>query len=218
MINISFNSSPDAIICLNSILPKKSVFSKFPNIPIIAADGATNQLMKKGIIPNFIVGDLDSCKNKYINSIPVNNLIHIPEQDTNDFEKNINFAQNQNWKKILIFGFHGGELEHTLNNWSIIKKYSTKLQLLIFESKRYCFPLGKGEYSISTKDNEIISLIPQCKAILTTIGLKWELSNEELQLGVREGARNRAIKDKIQIHIHSGEILLFLDSRIPLFY
>lgn len=217
MIKISFKYYPDAILCLNSKLPNKNIFDKFTNIPIIAADGATNKLIKKGILPDYIIGDLDSCNREYFNSIQPENIIHIPSQDLNDFEKNLNFSISKKWKKILIFGFHGGELEHTLNNWSILKKYQTKLSLLIYDSNRYSFPIGIGEYSISSEIDEIISIIPQCKARLSTRGLKWELNNEELELGYREGTRNRALANNFIIKIHSGEVLLSMNSRAALF-
>jgi hypothetical protein len=43
----------------------------------------------------------------------------------------------------------------------------------------------------------------------------WELNNEILELGVREGARNIAIKQDISLIISEGELLLFLDDRLP---
>jgi thiamine pyrophosphokinase len=68
---------------------------------------------------------------------------------------------------------------------------------------------------MKTGINETISLIPQPIAFLKTKNLQWELNNEALELGVREGARNRAISDEIEIKIISGEILLFVNARLP---
>lgn len=218
MIDITFSGNPDAIICLNSTLPSIEILEQFAAIPIIAADGAANKLLDINVIPNFIVGDLDSFNSeKYSNLIPQSHIIHLPEQDTNDFEKNIVFAKSRNWQKLLIFGIHGGELEHTLNNWSIIRKFTNQIQLLIYDIGRYSFPIAKGSYKIHANKDEIISLIPQCSCKLSTKGLKWELNNEILEIGSREGARNRAIEDKFIINIEDGQLLVSMESRLPYF-
>ena len=79
---------------------------------------------------------------------------------------------------------------------------------------RYGIPLYNS-VKVELKENEIVSLIPQTKAKLSTDGLVWELDNETLELGVREGARNLTFKKEISIEIHKGSILLFIDSRFP---
>ena len=61
----------------------------------------------------------------------------------------------------------------------------------------------------------MISIIPYQSITLSTKNLEWELKSEELVFGIREGSRNRAISDKIEIDIISGGCLLFIDSRLP---
>lgn len=51
---------------------------------------------------------------------------------------------------------------------------------------------------------------------LTTQGLQWPLTNQWLHLGIREGARNRAIAGDIQIDIHEGALLFICDARLPM--
>jgi thiamine pyrophosphokinase len=66
---------------------------------------------------------------------------------------------------------------------------------------------------LETNTNEIISLIPLPEARISTKNLKWELSNEKLELGIREGARNESIAEFIEIHVHKGELLLYFDAK-----
>ncbi|MFN3306463.1 MAG: hypothetical protein ACK42Z_04675, partial [Candidatus Kapaibacteriota bacterium] len=65
---------------------------------------------------------------------------------------------------------------------------------------------------------EMISIIPQPRAILRTSNLQWSLNNEVLEIGVREGARNIATDTKIIIEILEGSILLFFNARLPFCY
>lgn len=209
------DKSFDAIVCLDANLPNRFIFEKFENIPILAADGAAIKLHNLGIEPDYIIGDLDTFhQSNLVDKIPQEKIIYIPEQEHNDFEKVLMNAIEFNYKNVLIFGFHGGLLEHTLNNWSVFAKYSKKMNLCIFENGRYAIPLYCS-FKMNVEIGEIISIIPMTRATLRTKNLKWNLFDEELAIGSREGARNLATKETIYIKIQSGAILLFFDARIP---
>lgn len=205
----------DTILCLDGELPNVEFFHNFKDVEIIAADGAGLKLLKMGIKPNIIIGDLDTFYKNPINySLEDTLIIQIPEQETNDFEKALNYIIDFGFNDVLIVGFHGGELEHTLNNWSVFIKFASRLNMCIYDSGRYAIQINKP-IAFNCKINETISLVPQPKVKLSTRGLQWELANEILELGVREGIRNVALQDYIQINIIEGELLLFIDARIP---
>ncbi|TAL69496.1 MAG: thiamine diphosphokinase [Bacteroidetes bacterium] len=208
----------DAILCLDAVLPGREFFSFFKNIPVVAADGASFKLYEYSLIPDYIIGDLDTfLSNPLSEELRTRaEVIHLPEQETNDFEKSLNFCYKKNWKNILIVGFHGGALEHTLNNWSILKKFCRILNLCVYDEERYAIPIFNS-IRFSPKVTEKISIIPQPNVNLTTIGLQWELNNEELELGRREGIKNIAIAEAIEIKLNNGEYLLFIDHRLPKF-
>ena len=48
-----------SILCLDGELPSAAFFFFF-TLPIIAADGAANTLMQMGVLPQIVIGDLDS--------------------------------------------------------------------------------------------------------------------------------------------------------------
>ena len=47
-----------SILCLHGDISPGVL--TFLNIPVIAADGAVNFLQEKGVIPDYVIGDLDS--------------------------------------------------------------------------------------------------------------------------------------------------------------
>ncbi|MBI5324000.1 MAG: thiamine diphosphokinase [Ignavibacteriae bacterium] len=212
------NDIVDSILCLDAVLPGIEFFSRFNDVPLLAADGASLKLYDLSIIPGFIIGDLDTFSSNPLSEqlIGKSEIIHSSEQETNDFEKSLNFCIGKGWKNIMIAGFHGGALEHTLNNWSIIKKFSRRLNLCIYDDGRYALPVYNS-ISFNPEMNELISIIPQPMSKMTTKGLQWELKNETLELGLREGARNIARAEVIDIELHIGEYLLFIDQRLPQF-
>jgi thiamine pyrophosphokinase len=204
----------DALLCLNSELPEY-VFELYPNVPIIAADGAVFELQKYGLKATKVIGDLDSAKRDEIEKIYDSaDIIEIADQETNDFEKCLKWLEQSELKNILILGLHGGLLEHTLNNWSILMRYGRKLNLCNYELGRYAIPIYDS-IKMNCVQNEVVSLIPNGMVRLTTRNLKWELDDEILQFSKREGARNITLAENFEIAVTEGSFLLFVDSRLP---
>lgn len=207
------NKKFDVAICLNGEIPDKEIFELIAGIPIIAADGAYNELNSIGIHPIAIVGDMDSIECQHDDS--KTQFVEVSSQEINDFEKCIQFIDGKGYSDVLIIGFTGGLLEHALNNTSIIMKYSQKYDFTIYHQQRYSFLVeNSSEFEVSP--NELVSLIPYPIVKLTTHNLKWGLHSEFLELGVREGARNKATSDTFALDLHSGKCFVFIDSRLPL--
>ena len=202
MIDLNFNC---AVILNGTITNEDIAFIKRCNNIIIAADGAANILIYNDIIPNYIVGDLDS----FNSDIPKQSqIINIHNQSLYDFEKCLNVAISNNLNRVLVFGINGGRYDHTLNNWSIFIKYTFDLDLFCYTSGEIGTLITK-DISFNTELNGIISIIPTPTATLTANGLKWNLNNTILEFGKSEGARNIAISNKITIKLHSGKYMLF---------
>jgi len=169
-----------------------------------------------GLTPHKIIGDLDTFSKKCttIDSFSTDQIVHISDQETNDFEKVLKYAIENNYNNCLILGINGGEFEHSLNNWSVLIRYSNYLNLCVLTKKRYSFLVNEN-ICIKLIPGEIISLIPQPVVTLSTKNLVWELQNESLSLGFREGARNCAKHEDIYINIHFGNLLLCIEERLP---
>lgn len=213
---IEFTENFDCILCLNADLPDMKFFGKMTGIPVFAADGAASGLIDLGISPAYVVGDLDSFRqSRYFDSFDKEKIVHLPEQESNDFEKLLKFVHEKGFRNIVIIGFHGGELEHTLNNWSVFRRFSEFMNICICDRERFGISV-RSNISLLLNAGEMVSLIPQPSARLCTRGLKWGLDNEVLSLGSREGARNIAVNGEIEIEILEGEILLFINERLPL--
>lgn len=208
--------TPDVILCLNGTLPETTFFHTLSQIPIVSADGAAIQLRKVGLLPQYIVGDLDSLIDDIAFWKQHEDIIiqEVRDQNSTDFEKSLEYIQQLGYSSPVICGFHGGELDHTLNNWSILMRYGKIMSLTVYDSNKIAFPIYES-IIVKASEGEMISLIPQPRVYLTTDGLEWNLHNEELCLGKREGARNRATKEQVKIKIHSGAMLLFQDARLP---
>ncbi|MBC8125208.1 MAG: hypothetical protein H7X70_05695, partial [Candidatus Kapabacteria bacterium] len=80
---------------------------------------------------------------------------------------------------------------------------------------RFAIPIYHS-FRYEAVPGELLSLIPQPHALITTRGLEWPLTEESLELGTREGARNRASAKTVEVDIHSGSLFFFCDANLPL--
>lgn len=213
-LELKFENRFDCILCLNSPIPDY-VFQSVQNTIVIAADGAAIELNKIGIKADKVIGDLDSFfVSHVVNIYSTDDIIFIDDQNTNDFEKCLKWCLENSLHNILILGFHGGLLEHTINNCSILIRYGRQLNLCVYEKGRFAIPIYQN-FEMNSHSNEIISIIPNGKVRLSSANLKWELNNEFLNFTEREGARNQVLGNHFKIELHAGTFLLFVDSRLP---
>jgi len=202
-----------ALIILNSKLPRKNVLDKFLKLfkYIICADGGANRIKKLNIIPDIIIGDLDSVSDKtiiYYSSRGVE-IRKIDEQETTDFEKSLIYCLTKKIKECVVFGATSSRADHTLNNFSILKRYYKKIKLKIIDDKYEIFCINKS-IKFDYKKGSIISFLgfPVARKIITK-GLKYPLNNEDLELGKREGTLNLSVTKSIDIKFKEGDLLIF---------
>ncbi|QBR83721.1 thiamine diphosphokinase [Legionella israelensis] len=192
-----------SVLCLNGDLPGSSFFLSC-SLPVIAADGAANRLHQLGIRPNIVIGDLDS-----VNTIirQQNKVLHCPEQDSNDFQKSIQYLREKALLPSIVLGINGGFLDHVLNNINIFLEtgcvlYSPPIVgYILKENYRKAFSLP-----FNTK----ISLLGIPSAIITSKGLKWELNESRLSFPGNTSCFNRTRESSIELSIHQGALLVLI--------
>lgn len=204
-----------SIVFLNGELPPSWVHSDFLDYKpsLIAADGAAWRMKSIGIVPDIIIGDLDSLKSQdnYLETFAASEIVEQADQETNDFEKALRLVLDRELFPVLVLGMQGGDLEHSFNNWSVLIKLCKELEIWIYEQYRIGIALNSGDVLRGSCGlDKLISLIPQPESRVTTSGLRWSLDAEVLALGIREGARNEIIEKDFSVKVNSGSLLVFL--------
>ena len=178
---------------------------------LISADGASNKLYEWKIIPDYIIGDLDSIAPKALTYFRKRNVQvrKISEQEHTDFEKCIMFALSKKLNEITVIGYGGKRSDHLLNNFSVMKRYHKKCRIRFIDRDFEIF-FARKVTELSCRKGDIISLMAMYKAEgITTHGLQYPLKNESLEFGIREGALNKAISNKVKIEVKKGDLLVF---------
>lgn len=195
------------ILFLNGQAPAKIPATKgFEKI--FCTDGAYNYLKNNGITPDVVSGDFDSISTT---EIPENvEVILTPDQNYTDFEKALMIIEARNYSEVHVYGSSGMEHDHFLGNLSSGLKFKEKLTLIFFDDYSYYFFADKETYLEGYKDRTIsLYPFPVTKGIQTQ-GLLYPLNNEDLDLTLRVGIRNRAKEDKVLISFKEGNLLIFI--------
>lgn len=202
-----------AVIFLNGRLPSTKIIKKFihKNTLIIAADGGANQIKEIKIAVHTIIGDMDSLHDKNISYYErmETEFIKVEDQESTDFEKALHYCLKKKIKDVTVFGATGMRPDHTLNNFSILKRFYKKMNLCLITDEFAVFYLPK-RFSFNYRTGETVSLVPMPVATeIKTKGLEYPLNKETLEFGKREGALNRSNSDKVSISFKEGDLLIF---------
>lgn len=194
-----------AFILLNGAEP-----SSLPDLSqyeiVCAIDGAYNHFKKQHIEPDLVTGDFDS-----IHEIPTTvEVIKTPNQVFTDFEKALQILKQRGFHYIDVYGGSGKEHDHFLGNISTALQWKTGLKITFYDDFGKYFFI-EDYFKTRNVKGQNISLIPMPTAKgITTKGLLYPLTNENLTFGERIGTRNRASENEVEISFNSGDLLIYV--------
>ncbi|PID63328.1 MAG: thiamine diphosphokinase [Ignavibacteriae bacterium] len=201
-----------ALIIANGDVPEKNKIEYLQRIgyrKIICADGGANSARKLNIIPDAIIGDLDSISEenkKYF--IDKTKIIHYARQDDTDVEKSIKYLIKKKYKKIILLGATGNRLDHTFCNIAIVMKYFKKINIFILHKKSFLIGYN-DDVTLKTKKGEPFSVYAFSKKTkIKSKGLKYPLKNFPLVFGERDSTSNEAVGSEVKLKINNGIILV----------
>jgi thiamine pyrophosphokinase len=178
---------------------------------IICCDGSAGNLLKAGMEPEAIVGDLDSL-NPEIAERFADRLFKDSEQDTNDLTKAVNWCINNNYKKIVILGATGKREDHTIGNVSLLAEYAMKVSVIMVTDTGILTPLLKSSVvpCFPGQQVSIFSIDPEAE--ITSSGLKYPLYNLKLHNWWR-ATLNEATEDSFKLRFAGGPVLVYQKFR-----
>lgn len=170
-------------------------------------------MLKLNLIPNAVVGDLDSLDSvikKRLSKKNIEWVRHSKDKDKSDTELAIEYALHKGFGDIVLCGVLGRRLDHLLSNLFFLGEMSNNISLKIIEGREEIFVV-RNQLRISTKKESRISLLPfkgDCQGV-TTKGLKYKLCDEVLKFGYSRGLSNVATDSSVQVRLKKGILLVF---------
>lgn len=203
------NASSVALIANGVIHDYAFIFSLIQNYDCrIAVDGGLVHCHAMGIIPDLIVGDLDSTSSKILDLYPnVPKEVFPADKDETDMELAIQAANAPGVKKIAFFGALENRTDHTLVNLLLLNRLPKKI---VIESEKETLICIEGKNVFHCYPGQIVSLIPVgSPAKVTTNGLKWELKNSILNQNFFS-LSNVCLNSHFEVTVEQGSLICCL--------
>lgn len=179
---------------------------------IICADGGTGHAYKMGIIPDVIIGDLDSAKEEYIAhfktlNVPINK--YKAQKDETDTEICLLYAMEKH-DEIWLLGATGSRLDHTLANISIMSAAVDRgIKACMIDENHEIYVI-KDSIELTGQKGDIISLLPLSGKVegITIRGVGYPLTDAVMEIGHPYGVSNVFEENTVQLSIKTGYMIV----------
>jgi len=210
------------VILANGKPPRKSVIQflrKYGYLKLMCADGGANAARKMSLLPDYIIGDLDSVSPETLNFYSAKTeIIKIKRQNDTDVEKCIKTAVKKKIYDIILTGVTGDRLDHTFCNLGIVLKFQKLANLKIIAENSLLAPYT-GSVIINTQPGETFSLYGfDRKTRIKSQGLFYPLNNIPLPFGEQESTSNVASGAQVKLNITGGSIFVIRDLKTLMKY
>ncbi|QRX63143.1 thiamine diphosphokinase [Dysgonomonadaceae bacterium zrk40] len=172
---------------------------------IVCTDGAANDFIARGGVPDAIVGDCDSISQENRERFAA--IIHpSADQETNDLTKSVQYCVAEGRKEIVIVGGTGRREDHTLGNISLLAEYCQLAQVVMVTNWGLFTPIA-GSTTFQSFRGEQVSIFAIDTVPLTTSGLKYPLQQRVLT-NWWQGSLNESTGDNFRIETE-GRMIVF---------
>jgi thiamine pyrophosphokinase len=185
---------------------------------LLAVDGGHHHFKLLSLIPDLIIGDLDSIQKAEfdkLQNLDVEILQFPPKKNETDLELALHEVTTRGYHNIVIMAGLGGRLDQTLGNLSLLKAPFLTNSLIkmddgseeVWNIKRSTYPDGlhiKGEIG------DVVSLLPFGSVAkgISTEGLKYPLVGEDLLPYQTRGISNEMLVCNVKLSLSEGEMIV----------
>lgn len=180
---------------------------------LICADGGVRHAARLGLVPDLILGDLDSASPELIaeysgRGIPVR---QVPvEKDQTDTHLALDEAIQRGATEILLVAATGDRVDHTLSNLLLMPAVPESVAVTLADGKNVVRLLRPGaSLTVRGDPGEFLSLLPLTPVVtgVTVRGVKWPLNGASLRWGISLGVSNQLVGTAATVSIQTGCLL-----------
>lgn len=185
---------------------------------LIAVDGGMEYYLNLDIMPDILIGDLDSISKNTTKKLENKEGLlvkkHPVEKDSTDMELALDYLIERNYSEILIFGGTGLRLDHTLANIYLLSKLKENNIHGRIIDKNNTIIMIENEYEIEKEAGKYVSILPvsQETSRISLEGFKYELDGYDMKFGSTIGISNEIVQDKAYIKIENGRVIVFISN------
>lgn len=186
-----------------------------PGAAVICADCGYRHALAQGIVPDAVVGDLDSWTQPLPAHVTV--LQHPPEKDDTDTWLAILHGRALGCRHFVIYGaFGGARIDHAVANVQLLRRMAeTGLHGELVYGEQRVFLWMPEDGVLRLRDGgmfSLFSLTETCTGVCVR-GAKYPLKNAVLRQSYPIGVSNERTEDPAEITLQSGVLLVVTDAQ-----
>jgi thiamine pyrophosphokinase len=201
-----------AVVVIGGDPPDPRVRARLP-LPatVIAADSGLDHALALGLRADLVVGDLDSVSPTALDAAAAQGASvhrHDPDKDATDTELAIDAAIAAGCTRLVVVSGGGGRLDHLLGSLMLLARpLAGRLEAWIGEA-HLDIVHGPGSVMVSGDPGDLISLVPLGGSArgVTTAGLRWSLSDDDLDWRATRGVSNELVARTATVSLTEGTL------------
>lgn len=179
---------------------------------VVCADGGARHAQALGIVPDFVVGDMDSLSGTFPRSWKRVAFLCDFDPERSDLDKALALAREiVAARRVLVAGVRGGSLDHDLVNFAALEDSAKGFELSVIDDGTARL-LGRGRHRLTLKKGARFSLLAAPRARLSLSGARYGLNDETLLRGSR-GLGNRADHSLVELVVREGRVWVIDSAR-----
>ena len=203
-----------AILFANGDFPEEHSLIIEKDDFLVAVDGGLRHLIHLGLMPQLLIGDLDSVSPQELGSCMdwgVEVLRFPPEKDLTDLELAILEVLRRGFNEIVLTCAIGGRLDHTLGNLALLALPDLRDCHTYISHGNTAIYLINDHIDLPSYPGNLLSLLPWGEVVqgVTTAGLHYALNDATLYPWKTLGLSNVATSHQVTVSLKSGHLFLF---------
>tara|TARA_B100001564_G_C20537021_1_gene622524 strand:- start:329 stop:982 length:654 start_codon:yes stop_codon:yes gene_type:complete len=211
---MSYNTGKNSALIINGgPCPENRVLDYLPKFDLVlAVDSGFDNAISLGIVPDVVIGDLDSISAKGLETAEKQSIeiISFPEdKDKSDLELAI-FHASRSCTAVTIVDSGGGRVDHL---WGVFTAMASSVTLMI-TCEAF---IGSSFVKVVRDAHEVKPLATNLVSIfafggvaegVSLSGFRWNLSHETLNPGSTRGLSNEIVEGLGNISVQKGVLLV----------
>lgn len=186
-----------------------------PTDRIFCADGGTGNALALDLIPEAIIGDLDSLPSELVSRLKARGVTihsHPSRKDQTDLELAFDVALAEQPDEILLVTALGGRLDQMLANILLLTRPDyAPVQLTLVDGSQWAVLVRPGRtVTVRGRPGDTLSLVPLTPTVVRVnfSGVEWPLEEATLSLGSTWSISNVLADRQATVQIGEGLVLL----------
>ena len=193
------------LLCADGEWPPESVWKPLSETcdVIVGVDGGTDAALSRNLGVTMATGDFDSITDTEVDRIA------LPDQNSSDLEKTLQYASENGAEVVKIVGVEGGEIDHQLAAFAALVEAPSELEISMHMSEHVVMRCLDNLELVLDEGTKLSLFAFTACANVSISGVEFPLDGEPLAFSTR-GLHNVALGGAI--HIESDGALVVVIS------